>query len=118
MTRDMDLVRAILLKMEAGPLTIANHRYLHIVDFPDQQVQHNFWILKDAGFIVQTQVHSGHYRLSWQGHEFLDNIRDDDVWNKTKDGAKRVGGFSLELIADLAKGLLKKKISEHTGVEL
>jgi hypothetical protein len=31
---------------------------------------------------------------------------------------KKAGGFSLELLGDLAKGLLKKKIEDHTGVQL
>jgi hypothetical protein len=31
---------------------------------------------------------------------------------------KKAGGFSLELLSALAKGLIKKKIEEHTGIQL
>ncbi len=57
-------------------------------------------------------------RLTWDGHDFLDSIRDPVIWQETKEGVKKAGGFSLELLGDLAKGLLKKKIEDHTGVQL
>ena len=56
--------------------------------------------------------------LTWTGHEFLDNIRDSEIWNQTKAGAEKLGGFSLELVGSLAKGFVRKKIEQHTGVEL
>jgi Hypothetical protein (DUF2513) len=52
------------------------------------------------------------------GHDFVDSVRDDSIWREAKDGAKKAGGFSLELLGALAKGLLKKKIEQHTGVEI
>jgi hypothetical protein len=57
-------------------------------------------------------------RLSMDGHDFLDSIRDPDVWNKTKKGALAAGGFTLNLLNDLAKGLIKKKIEDSTGIKL
>ena len=56
--------------------------------------------------------------MTWKGYEYLDTIRDPEIWSKTKDGARRAGGFSMEIFAALAKGLIKKKIKDHTGVEL
>jgi hypothetical protein len=57
-------------------------------------------------------------RLSWAGHDFLDSVRDREIWAKTKNGALAAGGFTIDLIADLAKGFLKKQIEDRTGVEL
>ena len=42
----------------------------------------------------------------------------NDIWKKTRQGASAAGGFSVDLLKDLAKGFIKKKISEHTGVEI
>ena len=56
--------------------------------------------------------------LTWRGHEFLDSIRDPEIWRETKDGAKKIGGLSIELIGELAKGLLKKKIEDCTGIKI
>lgn len=60
----------------------------------------------------------GDVRLTWEGCDFLDSIRDEQVWRKTKEGVKQAGGFTFELLKSLAKGLLKRKIEDHTGIEL
>ena len=46
-------------------------------------------------------------RLTMAGHEYLDAIRDDEVWRRTKDGARAVGSFSLEVLGTLARGLVR-----------
>jgi len=56
--------------------------------------------------------------LTWHGHEFLDAIRDPEIWRRTKEGANKAGGFTVSLLADLAKGLIKTQIEKHTGVKL
>jgi hypothetical protein len=40
------------------------------------------------------------------------------VWTKTKKGAVAAGGFTVDLLKDLAKGFIKKQIEERTGVKL
>jgi hypothetical protein len=57
-------------------------------------------------------------RLTWAGCELLDDIRDPDVWEKTKDGARKVGGFGLDVVSALAKGYLKKKVRDLTDIEM
>lgn len=61
-------------------------------------------------------------RMTWEGHDFLDTVRDSKVWEKTKEAVKGVGGVSIDTIKDvakeLAKGLIKHQVKKHTGVEL
>lgn len=57
-------------------------------------------------------------RITWEGYDFLDSIRDDAIWRETKSEAKKFGAFSYDTLKALAKGLVKKKIEHHTGVEL
>ena len=52
------------------------------------------------------------------GHDFLDSIRDPDVWDKTKKGALAAGGFAMDLLKKLATGFVKKKIEDSTGIKL
>lgn len=56
--------------------------------------------------------------MTWEGHDFLDCVRDPDMWKKTKDGALQAGGWTFDLPKSLAKGLAKKKIENLTGVKL
>ncbi|MEQ9639917.1 MAG: DUF2513 domain-containing protein [Alphaproteobacteria bacterium] len=57
-------------------------------------------------------------RLTWAGHEVLDVIRDPGIWEQTKAGGVKVGGFGLDLLKALAKGYVKKKAMDLTGMEI
>jgi hypothetical protein len=46
-------------------------------------------------------------RLTWFGHDFLDSVRDPAIWKATKEGAAKIGGFSVHLLGALAKGLIR-----------
>lgn len=125
MKRDIDLVRQILLSAEA-----LEHGYVSDVPkidgYTEDQVAHHVYLMGQAGLaeVADTSSMDGTsptalmISLTWSGHEFLDAIRDPEVWKQTKDIAGRAGGFTLDLLADLAKGLVKTQIKRITGVEL
>jgi len=121
----MDLIRDVLLAIEKTNEPISRIE----PDIPcrsDKEVAYHIMLLSQAGLIgahdASTVGEDGFNwfatNLTWQGHEYLDTIRDPEIWRKTKEGAQKVGGFSLDLMTALAKGLLKKKIQNITGVEL
>lgn len=124
MKRDMDLIRQILLEVESrNDLAL---KPVRIDGIDEINLNREVERLYDSGYlegIADNQYQSQYKRiavkdLSMKGHDFLDLIRDPDVWNKTKKGAEAAGGFTLDLLKDLAKGLIKKKIEDHTGVKL
>ncbi|MGV1901562.1 DUF2513 domain-containing protein [Agrobacterium sp. 22-3674b3] len=55
--------------------------------------------------------------LKWEGHDFIDNVRDQDIWDKTQKGLE-AGEFSLDLAKALAKRFIKKNVERYTGVDL
>ena len=74
-------------------------------------------LLCDAGFVAQ--VGNGTYRLTNSGHDYLDAIRDDGIWEKTKAAVAETGGSAgLDLVKKVATAFVKKKIEDHTGLEL
>src|SRR5690348_4591222 len=85
MTRDMDLIRTLLLWIEAQP-QLDGTRWLApdkpedvgVSDHSIEEVQYHLNLLIEAGFVegksfdaAGTVVFS---RLTWKGHEFLENI--------------------------------------------
>lgn len=48
--------------------------------------------------------------LTWDGHEFLDNIRDNHVWKETKAISSKVASASLSVLADVAKGYISRTL--------
>ncbi|MGL4490415.1 MAG: DUF2513 domain-containing protein [Rhizobiaceae bacterium] len=124
MKRDMDLVRNILLEIESKD--DGSNRWID-VDLPnvDQKILHEHLFLMWKSGLIEgndgSTMSSREFmprRLSWTGHDFLDSIRDPEIWQKTKDGAKAAGGFTAELLGELAKGLIKTQIKKLTGVEI
>ena len=128
MKRDMDMVRDVLLAIEAGNSMnlISLTQSMSISSNEDLQslVYHLDMLIDQTGFVSGTKAHTMggknwlDLNLTWPGHEFLDDIRDPEIWKQTKAGAEKVGGFSIDLVGALAKGFLKKKIEQHTGIDL
>lgn len=126
MKRDMDLIRDLLLAIEAdNRLNGITHLEPEIGEFGVTEsnfyeVAYHLTLLIEAGFIegrrgMRMPIIT---RLTWAGHDFADSIRDPEVWAKTKKGAMAAGGFTVELLRDLAKGFIRKKVEEMTGVQL
>jgi hypothetical protein len=125
MKRDMELVRLILLKVEAeGTTPHLPMKHFGVDGREHAEVAYNVWLLNQAGFL-EAKVWKGMNSfdcvpvcLTWHGAELLDSIRDPEVWTKTKAGMAKAGGAGLELMWDLAKAYAKAKLSETLGVAL
>lgn len=109
MKRDMDLIRDILIKVEEndGKLFIKGN----VGEEEYERDCYHVELLKEAGFLVAniTKTDGGIYysvsisRLTWEGHNFLDNIRSDTVWKKVKSRLAKVGETaSIEVISKIA----------------
>lgn len=132
MKRDMEVIRELLLRLEnlhvapGGAILISpSDPRLAIEGITSEDVAAHLHMLvsgslvETAGNVTFTHDNSLAFRqLSWTGCDFLDSVRDPDVWSKTKQGAAAAGGFTVDLLKDLAKGFLKKQIEERTGIKL
>ena len=56
--------------------------------------------------------------LTWEGYDFLDSVRDPEIWRKTKETANKAGGFTIDILGGIAKGLIKTQVEKYIGVEL
>lgn len=114
MTRDMDLVRLILIEIEKHP-HVSTWMDLSIDRFSEDEVSYHVKILSQAGLIDAKQMSNAPkdpiwipISLTWEGHEFLDAARDDTRWNKVKSIAKEKGGtMAFEVIKSLLIELAK-----------
>ena len=51
--------------------------------------------------------------LSAQGHLFLADIREENVWNKTKEISKQVGASSLDTVKQIAVNVISSLVSGY-----
>ena len=73
--------------------------------------------LLEVSGLVQ-EVSDSSYRITSVGYDYLDAIRSDTIWQRTKTGAAEVGGMSLGMMRDLALAYLKEEVSAKLGVAL
>ncbi len=88
MKRDMQIIREIMLAVEANGPTQGAMK-LALPGRNQELVSYQIKLLKQAGLLEATDLSSSHgfewapRSLTWAGHEFLDAARNDAVWNKT-----------------------------------
>jgi len=124
MKRDMDLVRELLLRLEAEPLDgnvwLLNPAELGKDHTPDE-IAYHLLLLIDRGLLEGERALSGELmarKLTWAGHDFLDSVRDPKTWRATKERAKAAGGFTIEILAGVAKEIITHNLSRITGAAL
>jgi hypothetical protein len=85
MKRDMNLIRELLNVVEHADYPGVINRYG--LNPYEPRVQYHLRLLSEAGFIRpvgQTSDGAVSVRLTWQGHEFLEMTRNDEVWERAK----------------------------------
>jgi len=124
MERNWDKIREILIKLEEMPAEKGN---LRLSDFPEDQAyeySYNTELLMEAGLIYGEMsktlgTHASDFmaiRLTWEGHEFLDAIRSDNIWEKTKTSFVK-GGLSMtfDLVKTVATDISAAYLKSVTG---
>ncbi len=98
MKRDMELIRNILLAVEALPLPEPpdfNDPAINFLEVPGRsvlEVGRHVQLLADAGLVeahlskadgIVGPFGARAVRLTWNGHEFLNASRNDTIWRRT-----------------------------------
>ena len=115
MKRDSDLIRAILLAVEADAHCEVM-KLPHIPGYADEAVYFHGRLLVEKGFLrTHFPDRTGSQpwvciRLSWEGYDFLDNVRDPTVWKAVKRVATKAGGWSIDTLAAVAKAMILAKM--------
>lgn len=122
MIRNWDTVRAILLKLEAAETARTTLTLDQVDGIDPQEVGYHMMLLDEAGLIEAKILKSSSgdgaiatalaRRLTWQGHEFLDKIRDPSMWGKIKAKVKEKSlDLTFDSIKAAAAALIKTALS-------
>jgi len=118
MERNWDVVRGILLQLEARQAGQAKLRSDTIEGVDPLVAAYHMKIMIEAGFLegsVSGKIGYGGVAfadsLTWKGHEFLDSIREPSKWEKVKSTVKEKGqSLSFEVIQAVATAIAKNAI--------
>lgn len=117
MKRDDDYIRELLFKYEADEdwLLFTPGETLG-AGKEEWKERGHVYLLMDEGLIAQ--VGNGTMRVTAAGHDYLDAIRDEGIWKKTKEGAAAVGGVTLGIMKDIAVAYVKQSAADKLGIPL
>lgn len=121
-----DCIRDILLKMEDAPYQediYPNQLYETLPDYARDEIDYAILKMREAGFIsaniqkyldgsVDITIHD----ITYNGHQFLANIRSNNVWDNVKEVSKKVGSNSLSAISQIATGIITEIIKSQLGL--
>jgi hypothetical protein len=127
-----DCIRDVLLEIEnqqtfnvskAGQITYSKIDvrvlFKSLPDTPSEDIVYSVIQLKEAGYIIADISYAGTaiggmyiHRITYEGHEFLEKIRDNRMWSNVKKGLNSIGSFGLSTISELARGLITGMITD------
>jgi hypothetical protein len=115
MKRNMDLIRQILLAVEANASGYMPCE-LNIDGFSEEEIAYHTCLLKEAELIdgVESESRGGReiapIRLTWAGHEFLDASREPTRWKEAKEAIGKIGGASLTVWTTVLTQIVLKSL--------
>ena len=113
MERDLSLIREILLRIEEQP-EHGKDLDLSIPGYADKTVVYNLDLAIKADLVEgrvrwaadTSDIYTINVRsLTWGGHDFLDSVRQEDVWKATQEKAATAGHNIAQLSLDIIKGI-------------
>lgn len=110
-----DCVRDVLLFLEDN-LSISSTIFTNDIIVPScsqDDIDYTVKLLIESGMLEGEfkSFISGQYTIyvnsiTWSGHKFLDNVRDNTVWVATKKSISKLGSVSLEIMSQVAASIL------------
>ena len=122
----MELCRLILFKIEDEYKSTALSN-LQIDGYDIEIIAYHCDLLFEAGLIKSykpTYASDKIYffsvgALTWEGHDFLDKIRENTMWNRTKNRIKENAlPMTLEVIKTIATSLINDQLSGYLNGSL
>ena len=122
MKRDLDLVRQLMLQIEALPA--APPVQYRMSEIEDPVLLAHLEMLIEAGLVNGRISRSQGARgdvisvsgLTWQGHEWVEMVRSQSLWNEVKSAVLDGGGvLTFELTRAVATKLLRARLALPPG---
>lgn len=117
MKRDMELIRKILFETEKLSVEESGGTTLEIEGYDQQIVSYHIMLLDEAGLIKGIDFSGGSNiswfvdRLTWDGYEFLEASRNEQIWKRTITTiTNKGGGLVFEVLKQVLINTIKEAI--------
>ena len=119
-----ECVRDLLLYLEDNLKLdeVIDVRSISLKKHNEDDVRYSALKLYEIGFLdAEIMVADGETEvfissITWEGHKFLDNVRDPVVWQKTKSVAGTLVSVSIGMMENIASQVITNIISKQLGL--
>jgi Hypothetical protein (DUF2513) len=121
MKRDMELIRELMLAIESQDGDF-NYESTGAIGYDESQIDYHLELLIEAKLVVGEVYHQMGgcspvirvERLSWDGHEFCDNARNESIWKEAKKIiAEKGGSVAVGVLIQLLSSMAKQQLGLH-----
>lgn len=121
MKLNIDCVRDVLLELEELPVDCHTPESFQgsVKKYGIENVEYTLSKLKEAEYInADIQLYPngqydyyGIFDITFLGHQFLEKIRDNTIWSKTKTVASGIGSWAFDVITQIATSVITELVS-------
>lgn len=121
-----DCVRAIMLHVEKNlhygyyinfnDVELDGYSHEDILYAADKLLEAEYFNGKKQNYISTSEPTIHITSLTWNGHQFLDNIRDDGVWKDTKRILAKFSSTSLSFVGNIASQVITSLVQKQLGL--
>lgn len=115
-----DCIRSVMLYLEEN-LEIASlidTKDINLPNFSQDDIDYSIIKMLEANYL-DGKVYNYSYdmrlvevkSISWEGHQFLDNIRDSKVWSNTKSKLSTFSSVSINIMSQVAASVISQMIN-------
>ena len=118
-----DCIRDILIQLEETPYQediTTEQLYTPLQNYSHDDIDYSVIKMNEAGIInasikkyldgsTEITIHD----ITYNGHQFIANIRSNNLWNDVKEVSKKVGSNSLLSLSQIATGIVTELIKSH-----
>lgn len=126
MKLNKECVRSIMLFCESNlqlgnQLTLQDFLNNSELNYTDDDIEYSLEKLDETPYL-NMQLISGSNNgiaqifvnsITWEGHEFLDTIRDPKVWKATKKIASHLESVSIKILSNIGTGVINHLIDKN-----
>lgn len=129
---NLDCARDILFLLE-NKLTISSDLEIELLSLGDimpnlkeydpGEIVNTLLVLEEADFIIADAVYGNGCiselivsRITYDGYQFIENIRPESVWSTIKSISSKIGSFSIDTASQIAVGVLTSLINDQLNL--
>lgn len=111
-----DCIREILLYIEENTTytksAINVDNLVNNLNYDEETIFYHVSLISQANLVDRVTFADNRpffiSKLSWEGHQYIDNIRDTKAWTFIKSKTEKLSSISLSLLIQLAPELIKQ----------